>query len=163
VSYARHAEAAAFVAASPHRLFAHLDDPRRLGGHMEKPSAMMLGGAMRYAFDAGEGRSVGAVIKMSGDVLGFSVGLEEVITERTPMRKVWETRGETNLLVIGPYRMGFDITPAGEGAELRVFIDYDLPQRGAGRVLGALFGAVYARWCVEHMANDAARRFQKGG
>ena len=128
---------------------------------MEKPSAMMLGGSMRYAFDAAGGREVGSVISMSGEVLGVGLSLDEVITERTPSRKVWETRGAPKLLIIGPYRMGFEIAPISNGSDLRVFIDFDLPQQGAGRILGMLFGPLYAHWCVQRMATDAARHFRK--
>jgi hypothetical protein len=161
MSFAAHEEAVVDVPAPPEAVFAHLDDPHSLGGHMEKPNAMMLGGSMRYAFDAGGGRAVGSVITMRGDMLGVRLGLEEVITERTSSRKVWMTRGKPRLLVIGPYRMGFDVARADGGARLTVFIDYDLPARGAARFLGALFGRSYARWCVERMAKDAARHFGK--
>lgn len=34
------------VVAEPATILAILDDPRRLGRHMEKPSVMMLGGSM---------------------------------------------------------------------------------------------------------------------
>jgi hypothetical protein len=161
MSFAAHEEASIVVQAPPEAVFAYLDDPHSLGGHMEKPSAMMLGGSMRYAFDAAGGRAVGSVITMRGDVLGIGLGLEEVITERTSSRKVWETRGEPRLLVIGPYRMGFDVARADGGAMLTVFIDYGLPSRGAALLLGALFGRSYARWCIERMAKDAARHFGK--
>src|SRR5689334_3803743 len=163
MNYAISTEAKAEVAASPHALFAFLDDPRSLGGHMQKPSAMMLGASMRYAFDAGGGQSVGSVITMSGHVLGLSLALDEVVTERTPpIKKVWQTRDAPNLLVIGPYRMGFEIFAHGGQSRLRVFIDFELPQRGLSRVLGAWLGRAYARWCVRRMAEDATRRFQQG-
>jgi hypothetical protein len=161
MDFARHEEAVATLAASPEAAFAYLDDARNLGGHMEKPSAMMLGGRMSYAFDAAVGQAVGSVISMRGSVLGVDLGLEEVITERTRSGKVWETRGEPRLLVIGPYRMGFQVRPAPIGANLTVFIDFDLPQHGLAQILGALFGRSYARWCVERMAKDAARHFRK--
>lgn len=162
MTYAFSAEAKARVAAAPETLFAYLDDPRSLGGHMEKPSAMMLGGGMRYAFDAGGGRAVGSVISMKGYVLGLSLTLDEVVTDRAPpARKVWETRATPNLLVIGPYRMGFEIAAAQAQSQLRVFIDFDLPRRGLSRLLGAWFGHPYARWCVERMAQDAARHFER--
>ena len=160
MSFAKHAESTVAVAASPEVVFAHLDDPSSLGGHMEKPSAMMLGGSMRYAFDAAHGKAVGSIISMQGNVAGIALDLVEVITERTALRKVWGTRGEPRLLVIGPYRMGFDISPAGSYAQLTVFIDYDLPSQGLARILGGLFGGSYARWCVEQMAKGAARHFR---
>jgi len=53
VPFARHEAASAVAGLSPEALFQHLDDPARLGSHMEKPSAMMLGGTMEYSFDEG--------------------------------------------------------------------------------------------------------------
>ncbi len=95
---------------------------------------------------------------MSGRVMGIPLGLEETVTERDPpRRKVWETTGTPRLLVIGPYRMGYEVRPQGASSDLRVLIDYALPDTRAGRVLGRLFGRFYARWCTEQMARDAAR------
>ena len=140
----------------PERLFAHLDDHRRLSGHMEKPSLMTAGASMRIDTDAGHGQAVGSVIRMSGRVLGVRLGLEEVVTEHAPpQRKVWETVGEPTLLVIGAYRMGFTIAPMGGGTRLIVFIDYRLPTQGIGWVLGLLLGRPYAAWCTRRMAGDA--------
>jgi hypothetical protein len=161
VSFAQHAEARVVVDSAPPALFAHLDEGRRLGGHMERPSAMMLGGSMRYAFDAAQGQAVGSVISMTGNVLWLHLALDEIVTERAATRKVWETRGDPRLLIVGAYRMGFEISPKGERSDLRVFIDFDPPQRGVSRILGLLFGGLYARWCVESMARDAARHFAK--
>jgi hypothetical protein len=160
VNYPHSKHAHAVVAASPAALFAHLDDQANLGAHMEKPSMMMLGGRMSYELDAAKGQAVGSVIKMHGRVLGIGLELEEVVIERTPpARKLWETRGRLRLLVIGPYRMGFDVEAAGTGAQVHVFIDYTLPQTGISRLLGALLGHWYANWCVRRMAGDATRRF----
>lgn len=101
--------ASAEIAATPKQLFAHLDDHTRLAAHMEKRSAMMMGGRMTYAFDDAGGRAVGSVIRMGGRVLGVTIEVEEVVTERIPpRRKVWETIGRPRLLIIGAYRMGFD-------------------------------------------------------
>ncbi|HEY0834247.1 MAG TPA: SRPBCC family protein [Azospirillum sp.] len=148
--------ASAEIAATPEQLFAHLDDHERLAAHMEKRSAMMMGGHMTYAFDDTGGRAVGSVIRMGGSVLGVTLEVEEVVTERIPpRRKVWETVGRPRLLIIGAYRMGFDIEPKGGGSTVRVFIDYRHPTSLAGRVLGRLFARAYARWCVERMAQDA--------
>jgi len=161
VGFAAHEQSVTAIQGAPGAVFDYLDDPKRLGAHMEKPSAVMLGGNMRYAFDSGGGRTIGSVIAMQGSVAGLDLDVEEVVTERSPSRKIWETRGEPHLLIIGAYRMGFDIEPAPAGAKLTVFIDYDLPRRGLQRVLGAAVGRLYARWCVSRMAKDAARHFQE--
>lgn len=161
MNYAYSDETTAEVRATPSEVFADLDDQARLGAHMEKPSMMMMGGRMTYEFDEAKGRAVGSVIKMAGTYLGIRLFAEEVVVERDPpQRKVWETRGQPSILVVGSYRMGFEITPSGERSRLRVFIEYDRPSSLVGRILGAAFAHRYARWCVTRMAEDAKHRFQ---
>ena len=148
------------VDADAHRLFAHLDDHRRLADHMEKPSLMMAGATMRVKTDALKGQAVGSLIRITGRVLGVNLVVEEVVTERVPpLRKTWETRGEPRLLVIGSYRMGFTISAEGNRSHLVVFIDYRLPPRGFAHGLALLFGRAYAAWCTRRMASDAMAVF----
>ncbi|MFC3162757.1 SRPBCC family protein [Ciceribacter thiooxidans] len=155
--YAHSAAVDLEIAATPEDLFDALDDPTRLGRHMRKPSLMMLGGWMRYRLDEGQGRAIGSGIRMDGRFAFLGLAVDEVVIERRrPFRKVWETRGRPRLLVIGDYRMGFDIAPAGEGSHLHVFIDYDDPGTSLGRFAGSLLGPIYARWCVRRIAEDAA-------
>jgi hypothetical protein len=161
MTYAHRDEAIAEVHAPPERLFEHLDDHARLGTHMEKPSMMMMGGKMTYEFDEAKGRAVGSVIRMGGSFLGIRLFVEEVVTERDPPRlKVWETRGPPRILIIGAYRMGFEITPSGPHSHLRVFIEYDRPPSFIGRILGVALAPMYARWCVRRMADDAKLHFR---
>ena len=61
------------------------------------------------------------------------------------------------------YRMGFEIVPLERSCRVRVFIDYELPERLTGRWLGRLFARRYARWCTERMLQDAVRHFGVGG
>ncbi|THK39177.1 SRPBCC family protein [Ensifer sp. MPMI2T] len=160
MTYAHSAQAFATARASAETIFDYLDDPTRLGSHMQKSSMMMLGGRMSYEFDEARGRAVGSLVRMEGKVLGLRLSVEEVIVERhPPRRKTWETLGQPNLLVVGGYRMGFEIAASGQFCRLRVFIDYDYPNSVAGRMLGALFGPIYARWCVNRMAKDAIAKF----
>jgi len=70
-------------------------------------------------------------------------------------------RGQT--LVIGPYRMGFEVTPRDNGSLLRVFIDYALPKRLPWRWLGQFFGRYYARWCTRRMVDDAVASLGPSG
>jgi hypothetical protein len=122
---------------------------------------MMMGGRMAYEFDAAKGRALGSVIRMRGDFLWLRLFVEEVVTDHNrPIRKAWRTRGAPKLLIIGGYTMGFEVEPDGSGSRLRVFIDYDRPKALLGRILGALFAPLYARWCVDRMANDAKARFE---
>lgn len=155
-----HADCSLVVNAPAEVVFSRLDDPKLLSAHMSRSSWMMAGSRMSLELDASGGRAVGAPIRMSGRMLGVSLSLEEIVTERNPpQRKVWETVGAPRLLVIGRYRMGFELSPRGESSLLRVFIDYALPDGWLGRV----FGGVYARWCTRSMAKDAADFFRGSG
>ena len=156
-----HFESNIDVNAAAGDIFTLLDDHSRLSAHMTKPSWMMAGSVMTLEFDAAKGRAVGAFIRLTGRVLGIPLSVEEVVTERNPpFRKVWNTIGKPQLMVIGAYRMGYEITPRTQTSHLRVFIDYALPDGAISYWLGTLFGKFYARWCTQRMANDAATHFK---
>jgi hypothetical protein len=142
--------------------FEWLDDHRHLSTHMASSSWMMVGSSMHTEFDARRFRAVGSRLRMRGRVLGLPLALQEqVVVREPPHRKAWETVGEPSLLVIGPYRMGFELdTAADGGAALTLRIDYQLPARGVARWLGFMLGRAYARWCVRTMVRDAQRALQ---
>lgn len=155
----RHCETSVPLDAPPEAAFDYLDDFRHLAAHMEASSPMMMGSAMTITTDALEGRAVGSRVRMNGRMLGMNLSLEEVVTERNPpFDKSWQTEN-TDLLVIGPYRLGFALRPEGGGSRLRVAMDYRLPETWPGRWLGMLLGGIYARWCTGRMARDAAKHF----
>jgi hypothetical protein len=142
-----------------HAAFEYLDDFKKLSAHMERPSAMMLGSHMSIVTDEADGRAVGSRVTMRGTVLGLPLSLEEVVVERQPPhRKAWQTVN-TRLLIIGDYRLGFELEPRSAGCELRVFVDYDWPRGAIARCAAALLAKAYARWCVQQMAGDASEHF----
>lgn len=156
--YAHRDEVVTDLPASPEQVFARLDDQERFGEHMEKPSMMMMGGTMSYELDAAKGRAIDSVIKMRGRMLGLQLVVEEVVTERSPpLHKAWETRGVPELIVMGDYRMGFDITPQASGSRLRVFIEHNDAPGWFGRLASAMLGPMYAKWCLRRIADDARR------
>ena len=162
--FERHHESTVLVGTAAPTLFAYLDDHARLSGHMSKSSWMMAGSRMEIEVDALQGRAVGSKIRIHGRVLGLRLFVEEVVTEHeVPCRKSWETVGDVRLLVIGAYRMGFEIASDGARSRLRVFIDYALPTRGVSRWLGRALGPWYARWCTRRVARDAMRAFERRG
>ena len=148
------------VAANADALFLHMDDHNRLASHMSQSSWVMAGSTMDIELDAAKGQAEGSHIRLSGRVLGIPIFVEEVVTEhQSPFNKVWETIGVPKLLVIGDYKMGFEITPQGTSSLLHVFINYNLPEPLLMRLLGHVLGGFYARWCTESMAKDAAAYF----
>jgi uncharacterized protein (DUF302 family) len=155
-----HYESRREIAAPAEVLFSYLDDHARLSGHMSQSSWMMAGSRMDIEADAAKGQAVGSRIRLKGRVLGISLEVEEAVTRHEPpFRKVWETIGLPRLLVIGHYRMGFDVKPRTASSLLRVFIDYALPGTPLAGLVGRALGGFYARWCTESMAKDAAAHF----
>ena len=121
---------------------------------------MMGGGWMQAELDAARGQTVGSRIRLRGRVFGLELSVEEIVTERVkPQHKVWETTGSPKLLVIGHYRMGFEITSQENGSLMRVYIDYALPEDAPARRLGFLLERYYARWCTQQMVRDTAKHF----
>ena len=152
----RHYEESVLIPASVEQVFDYIDDHSRLSAHMRQSSWMMGGGRMDVQVDAGHGQAVGSHIRLSGRILGIQLYLAEVVTQHEPpYRKAWQTVGAPKLLVIGHYRMGFEINAENRGSMLRVFIDYELPTTPSARWLGYLFGGIYARWCVRQMIQSA--------
>lgn len=155
-----HHDRSAVLNASIAEVFEYLDDFKQLSAHMEKSSGMMMGSKMAIEMDEQGGRAVGSKVRMSGKMMGMTLALDEVVVERLPpFRKSWETV-DANLLIIGSYRLGFELAPDGRASRARIFIDYALPDKAPARWLGVLLGGVYARWCTSRMAKDAARHFR---
>lgn len=148
----------ATLSGTANEVFTRLDDPARLGRHMTKPSAMMLGGRMYYVLGPEQGRQVAARIDIRGSFLGLRIWADQVVVVHDPPEsKVWKTLPGERLLAIGPYQLGFTIRTVVENElELQVFIDYDLPSGLFGRFLGTLLGGLYARWCVASILKDAS-------
>jgi hypothetical protein len=156
--YGEHADYIVDIPAPNERVFHWLDDQTRLSQHMNKRSWKMGWGKMETVLDELGGRALGSHIAISGRILGIALHLDEVvIRHEPPLAKFWETVGEPRLLVIGRYRMGFELVAIDAGTRLRVTIDYQLPVKGVSRLLGRLFGRSYAKWCVRQMAGDAQR------
>lgn len=164
IALPRSFESTVRLSAPPEAVFDFLDDFTNIGAHMTRASWMMAGSRMTYEFGASGGRAIGGLVKITGSFLGMPIHIEERVTERDrPEGKAWRTVGLPRMLLMGAYRMGFAIHPVPGGSRLEGYIDYVLPQRGPGRVAGALFAGLYARWCVRGMLAGAVARFGTTG
>ena len=158
----RHYENSTVISAPVEEVFTYADDHKRLSSHMSQSSPMLVGNKMETYVDEGRGQTVGSHIKMSGRVFGVNLFLDEVITiHEPPHHKEWQTVGDINLLVIDHYKLGFEIKSQEEGSHFKVYIDYDLPQSLRTRLLGLLFGGMYAKWCVQQMLKRVRDHFTK--
>ena len=159
-SYSKYYEENILIKAEAGSIFAFADNPKNFSSHMNKSSWMMGGGKMETKTDEGKGQKIDSHIRMGGSVFGINLFLDEVITEhKPPYRKVWNTVGKINLLVIDHYTLGFKIEPEKNNSKLTVFIEYNLPQSAKTHWLGVLFGDMYAKWCVGQMIQGVKEHF----
>jgi hypothetical protein len=159
MSFAKSLEKSSLVNGKISEVFDFIDDHIKFSSHMNKSSWMMGGSRMKTEVDEGKGQKIGSHIKMEGAIMGGKLYLDEVVTEHTrPTRKVWRTVGNPKLLVIGNYQMGVELGAEANKTKLKVFIDYDLP-KGGSKILGIIFGGIYANWCVNQMLNGVVDHF----
>ena len=156
-TYMYHDETSAMVAGPPEEVFAHMDDHARLTSHMSESSWMMGRGSMQVELDAARGQKIGSWIRLSGKILGVTLAVEEIVTERTPpRRKAWETTGVPRLLVIGRYRMGFRDCSAQPRLACSRLYRFCAAEGTLTRWLGYFSMRDGAR---REMLNDAVRQF----
>ncbi|OGH20773.1 MAG: hypothetical protein A3D74_05620 [Candidatus Levybacteria bacterium RIFCSPHIGHO2_02_FULL_37_13] len=159
--YSRHYEENILIPASPEEVFIYADDHTNFSSHMNKSSWMMGGGKMTTHPDDRNFQKVGSHLRMSGTVFGIKLFLDEVITHhQPPYRKEWQTVGDLDIIVIGHYKLGFEIKPENSNSKLKVYIDYNLPNSFKTRLLGILFGRFYAKWCVNQMISGVGKHFK---
>jgi len=158
-----HESATIDIAAPRDQVFAFVDDPARLAGHMAKRSWRMGGGSMHVDVDELHGKRVGSRTRLEGRAFGVPIGVDTQVVERAPpARKVWRTVNTPRLLVIGPYRMRADLAALEGASRITVTIDYALPHDRRG-VVARWLARRYARWCVETMVHDIAFAFGQHG
>ncbi len=162
VGFERHYEESTLIHASAKEVFAYADDHANFSAHMNKSSWMMGGGSMETIVDEARGQKAGSHITMQGKVLGVNLFLDEVITiHKPPHQKEWQTVGNINLIVIDHYKLGFEIEVKENQSKLKVYIDYNIPKTFITKILGQLFGGIYAKWCVRQMISGVDNHFRE--
>lgn len=161
INYANHFEEIAQINSTPEKIFYFADNHDNFSSHMNKSSLMMAGSKMETIIDEGKGQVLGSHIIMKGKVLGINIYLDEIISRREPpFKKEWHTVGNLNLIVIDHYRLGFEIIFENGFSKFKVFIDYNLPKSPTGKLIGMLFGKMYAKWCVRQMSSGVINHFK---
>ena len=155
-------EAIVAVDAPREQVFAFVDKPARLAGHMVRRTWMMGGGRMQLDTDQHGGQRIGSRITLKGRAFGIPLRLEAEVTQRDPPAiKCWQTVSEPRLLVIGRYRMTVTIDRAPRQSLVSIRIDFALPGLRHGSIARGL-ARTYARWCVRRMASDIVSAFDFG-
>ena len=148
---------------SPEEVFRTLDDLGVTGMHMTKPSMMMMGSKLRLEFLTLHHTGLGSRYRWTGRMMGLKMDFTVEVTKWVQNKeKVWETIGDTKLIIYSCYRMALKVSEMDKGSTAELSISYEKPKGVFNRILSFLFADWYCRWCLRKMLEDAKRSLKKG-
>ena len=155
------------IHAAPEIVFELLDDLTVTGMHMTQSSAMMMGSKLHLHYLTDNRKGLGSKYRWTGKMMGmqmdFTVGVTKWIK---PLEKIWETIGESKMIIYSWYRMNLLLGKQNGGTLVELSITYKKPNGWFAGIVSFLFADWYCRWCLRKMLNDTnaiveTRRFKK--
>jgi hypothetical protein len=141
---------------SAEEVFDTIDDLGVTGMHMTESSMMMMGSKLHLEFLTANRTGLGSKYRWTGKMMGIPMDFTVVVTKwEKGKEKVWETIGETKLIIYSSYRMKLYIERKHEKTEATLSIGYERPRDLVGKILSYLFADFYCWWCLKKMLNDA--------
>jgi hypothetical protein len=90
---------------------------------------------------------------MVGMIMDFTVEVTKWIDGK---EKIWETIGDTRLIIFSWYRMQLKVVPIlANGTQAELSISYEKPTGLLNKVLSFLLADLYCKWCLKKMLDDA--------
>ena len=128
---------------------------------MTNSSAMMLGSKLHLEFLTPHHTGFGSTYRWTGKMMGLCMDFTVKVTKWIDGReKIWETIGETKLIIYSWYRMYLEISAAEAGTLAELSISFEKPRGFPNRILAFLFANWYCRWCLRRMLGDARHAVQ---
>ncbi len=144
--------------APAHEVFKSIDDLGVTGMHMTQSSMMMMGSKLNLEFLTNNHTGLGSKYRWTGKMMAMKMDFTVEVTKWIKdQEKIWETIGETKLIIYSWYRMHLNVQPIMNGTKAELSISYKKPKRFFNRVLSFLFADLYCKWCLRKMLGDAKR------
>jgi hypothetical protein len=145
--------------ASAEDVFNNLDDLGVTGSHMTNSSAMMMGSKLKLTYLTLHHIGSGSKYRWQGKMMGIPMDFTVVVTKWIKDKeKIWETVGDSKLIIYSWYRMTLRIEPINTGTRATLSIGYLRPQFFILKMISFLFADLYCIWCLKKMLGDAERR-----
>lgn len=147
--------------ASPEQVFKCIDDLGVTGMHMTQSSMMMMGSKLNLEFITENHTGLGSKYRWTGKMMGLPMDFTVEVTKWiSNNEKIWETIGETKLIIYSGYRMQLIILPTLNDSKAKLSISYENPKGFFNKILSFLFADWYCKWCLKHMLGDAKKSLQ---
>ena len=96
------------------KVFGYLDDLGLTGMHMTKSSVMMMGSKLHLEFLTSDHAGPGSKYRWTGTMMGMNMDFTVEVTKWVEgVEKVWETKGESKMIIYSWYRMHLLVYPKG--------------------------------------------------
>jgi hypothetical protein len=149
------------IQASPDKVFETLDDLGVTGMHMTKSSVMMMGSRLHLEYLTPGHTGLDTKYRWTGKMMGMKMDFTVRVTRWIKdIEKVWETIGETKMIIYSWYRMNLLVSKEGVGTKAELSITYKSPKGAVNKLLSALFAEWYCRWCLTNMLNDTKKKLE---
>lgn len=145
-------------------VFSSIDDLGVTGMHMTRSSMMMMGSKLNLEFLTENHTGLGSRYRWTGKMMGLEMDFTVEVTKWiSGKEKIWETIGETKLIIYSWYRMQLIILPTPNGCKVELSISYEKPKGFFNKILSFLFADWYCKWCLKHMLGDAKKSLEATG
>ena len=147
--------------ASPVEAFHILGELGVTGTHITNSSAMMPGSKQNLQYLTVHRTGLDSSYRWTGKMMGLPMDFTvKVMKWLEGKDKIWETIGETRLIIYFWHRMFLSVSAVESGAKAKLSISYEKPTGFLNRVLSFLFANWYCRWCLKKMLDDAKQALQ---
>ena len=138
------------------QVFKHPDDLAVTGMHMTKSSMMMMGSKLRLEYLTANHTGLGSKYRWTGTMLGIKMDFTVVVTKWTEgVEKIWETIGESLMIIYSWYRMHLLLTKKDNTTSAELSITYEKPKGWFLKLIAFLFADLYCSWCLKNMLSDS--------
>ena len=144
--------------ASAQQVFKTIDDLGVTGMHMTESSMMMMGSKLNLEFLTTNKAGLGSRYRWTGKMMGLIMDFTVEVTKWVNgVEKVWETIGDTKLIIYSWYRMKLLVNEVNGKTDAELSISYEKPKGFFNRILCFLLADWYCRWCLKKMLGDAKK------
>jgi hypothetical protein len=142
----------------PALVFNAIDDLGVTGSHMTSSSAMMMGSKLHLEYLTKNHTGPGTKYRWTGKMMGMRMDFTVEVTRWTHAKeKIWETIGETDMIIYSWYQMALHVMPLEEGTKAELSLTYEKPKGLINQIISFFFADLYCRWCLKKMLLDAKK------
>ena len=138
-----------------------MDNLGNTGMHMTESSAMMMGSKLNLQQLSENATGLNSKFRWSGKMMGFKMDFTVVVTKWVKDKeKIWETVGETKMIILKWYQMRLVISPDGKNTKAELSIAYTKPDNIFFRFIAFFLAPWYANWCLNNMLSDSKKNLE---